>query len=196
MHFLFNKVIIRKKIIMLEEIGSKGNITVFKYGNKLFKVVIGDLQSQIDADILTKVDLNNLVGEIATTPVLVNRWGNIVSEVEYQLQVLKLEFDIWCSSRKEKIRNDFNESGKKFTIDVIEGELLKDKDYKEKKVSIFELEKVYSNVKSVYWSLKDKSDKLTKLSLTLQREDVLNMKTTVMNGISIIIKKPRIQEED
>jgi hypothetical protein len=181
---------------MLEEIGSKGNITVFKYGNKLFKVVIGDLQSQIDADILTKVDLNNLVGEIATTPVLVNRWGNIVSEVEYQLQVLKLEFDIWCSSRKEKIRNDFNESGKKFTIDVIEGELLKDKDYKEKKVSIFELEKVYSNVKSVYWSLKDKSDKLTKLSLTLQREDVLNMKTTVMNGISIIIKKPRIQEED
>lgn len=181
---------------MIEEMSSKGNVTVFKYGNNFIKVTIGDLEKQIDADALTKIDMNNLVGEIITTPVLVNRWGNIQADIEYQLQVEKLDFDVWCSKEKETLRIKLGEaSSKKPTISEVDDSLVVLEDYSEKKKRIFKLEKTFSIVKSVYWALKDKSDKLNKLSLTLQRDDLSNLKSMVVNGIKIVVKKPRDEED-
>lgn len=179
---------------MLEEVGSKGNVTLFKYGNKFIKVTIGDLESTIDADAITKIDMNNLIGEIITTPVLVNRWGNIQADIAYQLQVENLEFDIWSAQTKESIRAELNQT-KKATVAEVDDALVSNPLFKEKKLKIFKLEKTFDIVKSVYWSLKDKSDKLNKLSLTLQKDDLIVVKNMVVNGIKIVIKKPRDEED-
>lgn len=180
---------------MIEEIASKGNVTVIKYGNVFLKLTIGDLEKQIDTDTLTKIDLNNIIGEIIVAPVLVNRWGNIQADVAHQLQIENLDFDIWCAKTKDSIRVELNQT-KKATVSEVDDALTSHEDYKVRKMKIFKLEKALDIVKSVFWALKDKSDKLNKLSLTLQKEDIVINKNMIVHGIKIIVKKPRDEEED
>jgi len=183
---------------MVEEIASKGNVSVIKFNGSLIKITIGDIEKEVDLDVLSKIDLNYLIGEIITTPVVVNRWGNILAEVQRQFQISKLDFEIFCAKQKEEIRNKAVSDGaqKKLTIAEVDDALTLSDKYKVLKTKIIESEKVVDIVNSTFWALKDKSDKLNKLSLTIQREDVENYKQMITNGIKVVIKKSRIVEEE
>ncbi len=175
----------------LKEISSSKDVTVLKYGDILIKVKNVSVEDEVDPDKITRIDLNNLIGEIITTPVLVNRWGNIMAEINADAKREKMKFEILCANEKEKIRISLADKngGKKPTIAEVEDTLIQKPIYKISKNKLIESEKVAEIVNSIYWAVKDKSDKLNKLSLTIQREDLENITNTVINGVKIIARK-------
>lgn len=173
----------------IREIKSTKDATVLKYGNTLIKVKNVQVEDEIDPDKITRIDLNNLIAEIITTPVLVNRWGIIMAEMESVHNKEKLKLEILCANEKEKIRNSLTEkSGKKPTIGEVDDALIQKPIYKLANEKVLEAKKVAEIVKSIYWAVKDKSDKLNKLSLTIQREDLENIQNITINGVKIIAR--------
>jgi hypothetical protein len=173
----------------LQEVKSTDNVTVLKYGNTMIKVKNVEVENEVDPDRITKIDLNNLIAEIITTPVLVNRWGNIMAELDACAKKEKMKFEILCANEKEKIRIKLlDKGGKKPTISEVEDTLIQKPVYKIAKTKLIEAEKDSQIVNSIYWAVKDKSDKLNKLSLTIQREDLDSIQNTVINGVKILTK--------
>ncbi len=174
----------------LKEVKSTSNATVFRYGDKIIKVKNVEIDDEIDQDKLTRIDLNNLIAEIITVSTLVNRWGNILAETESEEGKEKNKFETLCALEKDKIRNEvFEKTGKKPTIGEVDDALLLRPVYKIAFHKQNEAKKVTSIVKSIYWAVKDKSDKLNKLSLTIQREDLESIQNTICNGVKIIVKQ-------
>lgn len=174
----------------IEEVKTENGVTVLKYFDTFIKikpVEVGD--ESVNPDRITKIDLNNLVAEIITTPVLMNRWGTLLVETSTVLKRKKVDFEVFCAETKKSIREGYIEQGVKFTVDKVEDELVLNKQYKKFKNEIIELERENELVNSIYWAIKDKSSKLDKLSLTIQREDIEGMETTVLNGVKILIRK-------
>lgn len=169
---------------------SEKGVTVVKYGETFIKIKQVEIENEVDPDKITRIDLNNLVAEIITTPVLVNRWGNILADTEYHLKKAKLKFEIFCAQKNEEIRKLFMENGgKKPTIAEVDDGLIQTVEYSNHKNKVIESEKINQIVNSIYWAVKDKSDKLNKLSLTIQKEDLENIQDTIINGIKIISRK-------
>lgn len=173
----------------IKELKTINGVTVLKYFDTYIKVKKVDIDKDTDPDRITRIDLNNLVAEIVTTPVLMNRWGSILVEVESELKKTKLDLEIFCAETKKKIRDEFTEKGEKYTVDKVEDALTLTPEYKTQKLALIEAEKNQELANSIYWAIKDKSSKLEKLSLTIQRDDILNMESTVLNGIKVVIRK-------
>jgi hypothetical protein len=173
---------------------SEADIVVVNYGGNLIKLSFEKISDEVDINSLMKLDLNNLIGEIITAPVITNKWGNILAQTQKEFSKKKLDFEIWCAKTKSEIR-DSSTAVKKMTIDEVETSLLLNDEYLKKKTQLIEAESAVDIVNSIFWSLKDKSNKLDKLSLTITKDDIHNMKTSVVNGVKIVIKK-RVVEED
>lgn len=174
----------------LREIKTENGITVFKYGETFIKVKPVKFPEEIDPDRITKIDLNHLIAEIVTIPVLVNRFGTLMTELDAEFKEEKLKFEIFCAKQKEEIRNKLmSDNAKKPTIDEVETALILLPAYKVMKTKLIKSEKNYEMTKNIYWSVKDKSDKLDKLSLTIQREDLDGLEAMLHNGVKITSRK-------
>jgi len=174
----------------------KNNSLFIEVFNNTFQYKISDLDTTIDADAITKIDLNHLVEEIITTPCVVNRWGNILADVKVELQIKELQFDTFCARKKAEIRSKAAADGKKTTISEVDDTLSLEEEYIEKKTELIKLQGVVEVVNSTFWALKEKSSNLNKLSLTIVREDLENIQTVSFNGVQLKKRKNRIQEEE
>lgn len=173
-----------------EIIDEKDGVTVLRYGNHLIKVKPVGVEDEVDPDKITKIDINNLVAEIITTPVLVNRWGNILADVESDEKKMKLKLDIFCAKQKEAIRIELQEkSAKKPTIGEVDDTLIQKKAYQIMKNKHIEAERMSQIVTSIFWAVKDKSDKLNKLSLTIQKEDIDTIQSIIINGVKVVARE-------
>ena len=52
------------------------NITI---GDKVYQLQFDDFDEEMDIDNLLRIDHSNLVGEMVTFPVFVNRFGNLLA---------------------------------------------------------------------------------------------------------------------
>ena len=173
----------------MKVVKSTDDSTVIRYGNVMIKLKNVEIENEVDPDKITKIDLNNLIAEIITTPVVVNRWGNIMAEMNADAKKEKMKFVILCAQQKEKIRIVLGEKlPKKPTISEVDDALIQKAVYRIAKNKVIEAEKVSEIVNSIYWAVKDKSDKLNKLSLTIQREDLESIQNTVINGVKIVAR--------
>lgn len=177
-----------------EIIREDDDMVILYYHDKIIKLTIGEPDSDTDLDDLTKIDISELIPEIVTIPAVMNRWGNIMAKYQAELSKKKLEFEIYCAKTKEEyIKSVVAQGMKKPTVDEKENALVMDEQYLTKSQDIIETQKKLDIVSSVYWSLKDKSGKLDKLSLTLHPDDLSSVKTFVKNGIKVLIKNPTIR---
>lgn len=164
------------------------------FGNKVLNLVVKDFDD-VDIDSLLKIDYSNLVGEMITFPVIVNRFGMLVAEMDNKLSEVKLDLDIYSSKRKETLRNTLSESDdkgkiKKPTLDELDNALIADKVFQLKKKKVFTAQKERDYINSIFWASKDKSNKLDKMSLSIQPGDVdTKMLQKSINGISIKFKE-------
>lgn len=168
---------------------SKKIITI---GENAYKLVFDDFEDGIDLDNLLKIDYSNLIGEIVTFPIIVNKFGLLLADAESQVSEIKLNVDVYESKAKERLRVKLQEEngGKNPTVDALNSAVIQDKGYQAMRRKLIEVQKVRDYVNSAFWSAKDKSEKLSKLSLTVQNGEIPDeMLQGKINNI--VIKKVR-----
>lgn len=165
---------------------------IIQVGENTYKLLFDDFDEDMDIDSLLKIDYSNIVGELITFPVIVNRFGNLLAEAESKVAESKLNLEVFEAKTKERLRNELAEAngGKNPTVEALNNALLMNKSYQVMRRSYIEVQKTRDYINSIFWSAKDKSAKLDKLSLTVQSGDIPD---SVIEGRvnNVLIKKTR-----
>lgn len=165
---------------------------LIQIGNKSYKLLFDDFDEDVDIDSLLKIDYSNLIGELATFPVILNRFGILLAEAESQVAETKLNMDVYEAKTKEKLRVELAEqnNGKAPTVEALNNAVVSNKAYQAMKRKYIEVVKTRDYINSIFWAVKDKATKLEKLSLSIQPGDLSD---SVIEGKvnSVLIKRTK-----
>jgi len=147
---------------------------LIQVGDKSYKLLFDNFDEEMEVDSLLKIDYSNLIGELITFPVIVNRFGNLLAEAESQVSEAKLNLEIFEAKTKEKLRIELAEQngGKNPTVENLNNAVVGNKAYQAMRKKMIEVQKNRDYINSIFWSAKDKSEKLNKLSLTIQSSEL------------------------
>jgi len=172
-------------------------------GSKVVLLSITNFDTDIDVDEITKIQHHNIIGEVLTCSTLLNRVGNLLAEMVEVLSESKLDFEIFKAQMAEKKRKELtfefvDEKGKpkinKPTLDEVEYAIIATPEYKIKKKNMFRIQKEHDYINSLYWAMKDKCDKIQKLTDKLRPEDFeKEIVEGEINGILIKVKDKAIK---
>lgn len=160
---------------------------IIQVGENTYKLLFDDFDEDMDIDSLLKIDYSNIVGELITFPVIVNRFGNLLAEAESKVAESKLNLEVFEAKTKERLRSELAEvnGGKNPTVEALNNALLMNKSYQAMRKSYIEVQKTRDYINSIFWSAKDKSDKISILlkssEITLETELIENR----VNGVLI-----------
>ena len=165
---------------------------VIQVGETTYKLLFDDFDEDMDIDSLLKIDYSNIIGELVTFPVIVNRFGILLAEAESKVSESKLNLEVFEAKTKERLRNELAEAngGKNPTVEALNNALLMNKAYQSLRRQFIEIQKTRDYVNSIFWSAKDKTSKIEKLSLTVQNGDIPD---SVLEGRvnNVLIKKTK-----
>lgn len=147
------------------------------FGDKVIQFEFENFEKEIDTDSLMKIDYSNLVAELITFPVVVNKLGLLAADLDAEFRLAKLNLKITESKLRRIVREEMievDEKGKvsKPTVQEIEDAIQIRKLWRQRNEELNEAEKNKDYIYALYEAAKDKSRKLDKLSLTLQSGDV------------------------
>ena len=165
---------------------------VIQVGETTYKLLFDDFDEDMDIDSLLKIDYSNIIGELVTFPVIVNRFGILLAEAESKVAEAKLNLEVFEAKTKERLGNELAEAngGKNPTVEALNNALLMNKAYQSLRRQFIEIQKTRDYVNSIFWSAKDKTSKIEKLSLTVQNGDIPD---SVIEGRvnNVLIKKTK-----
>jgi len=158
-----------------------------------------NMDSSINVDDLTKIDVGNIYGDAVTISAAVNRIGLIKAEVEALVGETKLEYKIYEGQFKAKLRKQAANNGGFYTIRIdnedvkikatekaLETSFETDPKWIELKKAFITAEKNFNSLSSLYWACQDKSRKLnTLVNGVTPSEFVSEMIEGKINGILI-----------
>ncbi len=158
-----------------------------------------NMDSSINVDDLTKIDVGNIYGDAVTISAAVNRIGLIKAEVEALVGETKLEYKIYEGQFKAKLRKQAANNGGFYTIRIdnddvkikatekaLETSFETDERWIELKKAFITAEKNFNSLSSLYWACQDKSRKLnTLVNGVTPSEFVSEMIEGKINGILI-----------
>ncbi len=181
----------------------KESVTIELGKDKLAVLTLTPFDTDIDVDDLTIIHHHNIIGEILTCPVLLNRIGNLLAEVEALLAHAKIDFEIFFAQKEEHFRKEMtntyiNSRGTNKveppTNTAVEMAIIRTLDWKVKKKHIITLQKNRDIVNSWYWAIKDKSDKVNKISDKLRPEEFeKEILEGTINGIQIKVQEKSVK---
>lgn len=146
---------------------------IVKIGDKTYTLLIRPFDEDVEVDDLLRIDYSNLIGEMVTFPVVVNRIGIMLAEAESAVSERKLNLEILEAKTKERLRIQLAESnGKAPTVEALNNAVIQEPAYQAMRKSLINAQKTRDYLNSVFWSAKDKSNKLDRLSLTIQAGDI------------------------
>lgn len=149
------------------------NLKVINVGGSTYTLKIETFDEEVDIDDLLKIDYSNIVGEMVTFPVIVNRVGIMLAEAESSVSEKKLNLEVFEAKTKERLRTELAETnGKAPTVEALNNAVLQESAYQTMRKSLIKAQKTRDYLNSIFWSMKDKSNKLDRLSLTIQNDDI------------------------
>lgn len=162
---------------------------VIQIGSETYKLHFDEFDDEVDIDELLKIDYSNLLGEIVTFPVIVNRFGMMLAEAESKLSETKLNMEVLEAKTKERLRVELAEEngGKNPTVEMLNNAFVKTAVYKSMRDKLIKDQKTRDYINSVFWSIRDKSSKINilyKNSEIVEEED-FKMNRMTMNGVQI-----------
>ena len=146
---------------------------IVKIGDKTYTMLIKAFDDDVEVDDLLQIDYSNLIGELVTFPVIVNRIGIMLAEAESAVSEKKLNLEVFEAKMKERLRTQLAETnGKAPTVEALNNAVLQEPSYQAMRKGLINAQKTRDYLNSVFWSAKDKSNKLDRLSLTIQAGDI------------------------
>ena len=103
-------------------------------GKNVYEIEFQEFEEEIGVDDLMTIHYDNLVGEVITFPVIVNRLGLLLADAERSLAETKLTCEIMEAKIREEVRIELNmEEGRRkaVTIDEVNTTLYQNPLYKE-----------------------------------------------------------------
>lgn len=165
---------------------------IIQIGGNTYKLIFDNFDEDVDIDSLLKIDYSNLIGELVTFPVILNRFGILLAEAESQVAETKLNIDVYEAKTKERLRIELAEqnNGKAPTVEALNNAVVSNKAYQAMKRKYIEVVKTRDYINSIFWAVKDKSEKLNKLSLSIQPGDLSD---SVIEGRvnNVLVKKTK-----
>lgn len=160
-----------------ETIQLKDKVIVLSYDDNLLKL--------IDIDDILKIDYANIVGEVLTFTVILNRVGLLLSEADncldmckFELQIEKDSFDKEKSILERRAYIELKKTMNAPTLSQINGEVLGYPEYesmadklKNKQLELIKAQKDRNNINTLYWSAKSKDEKLNHISTLFKPVD-------------------------
>lgn len=156
--------------------------------DKTYRFNFEDFEEDVDIDDLLKIDYDNLIGEMITFPVIVNRFGTLLAEAESKVAEAKLNLEVFEAKTKEKIRIELTEkNGKSPTVEALNNAVLMNSAYQAMKKKLIDTQKTRDYINSAFWSAKDKSDKISILyrNSEISSEEMSEKQIVGTNGISL-----------
>lgn len=169
------------------------NKKIINIGEQSYKLLYDEFEDGIDIDNLLKIDYSNLIGEIITFPIIVNKFGLLLADAESKVAETKLNIDVYESKAKERLRLRLQEEngGKNPTVDALNSAVMQDKGYQALKKKLINDIKTRDYINSAFWAAKDKSDKI---SVLLKNSDITLDNAEIGNKINgVLIKKMKKQ---
>jgi hypothetical protein len=176
---------------------------IVNFGDKLVTLHVTEFDTDIDMDDVLKIDYNNVLGEVLTFPVIVNRCGALRAEMEHKVSEAKFELEVYKAKLTEMFRKNGSSSKteeggtktvKQPTIQQLENLVLLDEGYQLKQKKYFKVIKNYQYLDSLYWAAKDKSKKLDFCSNSLKPTDFENdIVSSTINGVLIKVHQKLIK---
>lgn len=137
------------------------------------KVSLFEEEEDIDIDSIIKLRLDNLAAELVTTPLLLNRFGILLAEMESKVNLSKLKLEVEESTIADAIREKYREENQKeLSNEKTSEQTRKHPKYKMYKTLHIKAIEQRDIINSIFWAIKAKDAKLDKLSMTLQAGDV------------------------
>lgn len=146
-------------------------------------LVTNGFEDTVDIDQLTSIDYSNLYGEAVTVSALLNKVGLLRAEAERAVSEKKLEKEVYEADMKKGWRREANRNGGKFTIEeeeiklsekALDEALLLDEDYQKLCLEYIEVQKNFSVLDALQWSVQDKSKKLNNLLKPVTPQEFLS----------------------
>ena len=164
---------------------------VIDFGNnKLVTLSFQQFDADVDLDNLTRIDYENIVAEIVTISALLNKIANLKAEVDNRFALEKFDLDIYEAGLKKMFRSKSTTDGKKIVQDEVDGLILMDEGFQNRKKKLIRYQKDCDYLNSAYWSIKDKSDKLNNIKNNLTpKEFTSEILEGTVNGIMIKLHK-------
>lgn len=174
-----------------------------EWGNKMVVLILRDFEEEIDVDDLTKIQHHNIMGELITASVALNRVGNLVALAEDALAHAKLDFEIFKAQMEEEKRKEltFETTDSKGNAKIskpsnpeVDAAVIRSPQYRVKKKEIFKREKEYKILNSLYWAIKSKDDKLNTVIDKLSPDEFeFEVAESRINGIMIRVRDKAIK---
>lgn len=149
------------------EIGDKSLILIWK-----------QFQDDVDIDKLLRINYRNLAAEILTFPVVMFKLQALLEDAEHSIRESELDLEAYKAKRTSEIRNELNDLKmfEKLTQDDIKyrqaSMLQQDKVFRAKNKKLLKLKKQKGYLNAVYWSAKDKSGKLDRVTEKQHPDDL------------------------
>lgn len=171
--------------------------TKIELGDKILLLKpVGFSDEPLDVEEILQIDMNNILLDIITFPVLFNRFSVIKTEVDSLLRKEKLDCDIFEANLYKKHKKKLLDLGEKATEGSIDTEIKLDPQYKVKKTRGIDIQRQADILDGLYWSLKSKEKKLDVISVKIQPSefegDILKKsinKTLTYRGVVVLVQK-------
>ena len=173
------------------------------FNDKIVTLKVTEFDTDIDMDDILKIDYSNIIGEVLTFPVIVNRIGILRAELENRMQEEKFDLQVYGAKLSEMFRKNGSsakteEGGSKTikqpTVQQLENLVLLDEGYQLRQKKVFRVMKDYQFADSLYWAAKDKSKKLDYCSNGIKPQDFENeIISGSINGVMIKVHEKLIK---
>lgn len=166
---------------------------VIELKTKMVVLNVLPFDTDINVDDILRIDYSNLIGEILTFPVILNRIMNLKAEMQEIVNQSESDLKAFEAELSEKKRNLLAQHGGKTTIAEVENAVRQDKSMIEKKRQHFARIKNLDYLDALYWSAQSKSKLLEKISDKIRPSEFEGelMEDTI-NGIMIKMRKKDI----
>jgi hypothetical protein len=146
--------------------------TVIQLRNKSLVLEIKDFSNEVNVEELLQVDINNILGDIITFPVIHNRLAVLRAEMEnilneYKFDYKTFEAELWEECKKAIVKEGVDKPTEK----NIENAVQRSPKYKAKTFELYKYQKQMAILDGLYWASKSKDEKLNKISEKLTPED-------------------------
>lgn len=160
------------------------------------KLQMFDEDDEVNLDKMLTIDTANIHAEIATIPVLLNRFGFLLADANNAAETAKLQMDITEAQLADAFRNKALDSGEKQPSNEKVGEhVTKNPAYIVKKQLYLKRIKERDYMNSLYWALKSKDQKLQQLMGTIEAADmaesIINARFKQFNYVDLHILKTK-----
>jgi len=172
------------------------SVTVIEMGDKILRFAIKDFgESIIEIEDLLQIHTHNIVADMVTWPVILNRIANIKAIIDQHVDQLNLEFSIFESVQYEQVKKQMLEADSKPTETSIKMSITRLPEYKDKKLQIIDAQKQADIVGGLYLAAKSKDKKLEVISGKIKPDDFANeILEEKINGVIITKHKNNFVE--